>query len=189
MKQEEVWNELLSLYDKYGNTRIFQNVCVNKLSFLTDVFIKKSGIKDDYHGELKSYLWFGYFYAFDTFDKNKQCSISSWTYGISMNRMLNFIRDFNARKKDFDYDIKDCIDEVKEEDNEMNEILVKKMLNEARIVGLDYEIFVRRRGLIGYKKMTDKEILNELGVKEETLTKSIRRHKNRLWSYKKQNKE
>jgi hypothetical protein len=180
------------LYEFYlteGMTQRFQIRCVKELRPLTEIFCRKARIDEEDEGELKSYLWAGYFYAFENYKRMSRCSLWTSLYGISQKRMLDYIRLKKRQDEGFVRTAEVAEQEEEKNDNTMNELLTKRLLTEAGIVGLDYEIFVRKRGLFGYREHADKEIIQLFGIRNATLRKANRRNANRLYDYKKKNAE
>jgi DNA-directed RNA polymerase specialized sigma24 family protein len=180
------------LYEFYlteGMTQRFQIRCVKELRPLTEIFCRKARIDEEDEGELKSYLWAGYFYAFENYKRMSRCSLWTSLYGISQKRMLDYIRLKKRQDEGFVRTAEVAEQEEEKTDNTMNELLTKRLLNEAGINGLDFEIFIRKRGLFGYREYSDRELLQLFGIKSTTLRRANRRNANKLYGYKKQNTE
>lgn len=180
------------LYEFYlteGMTQRFQIRCVKELRPLTEIFCRKARIDEEDEGELKSYLWAGYFYAFENYKRMSRCSLWTSLYGISQKRMLDYIRLKKRQDEGFVRTAEVAEQEEEKTDNTMNELLTNRLLAEAGINGLDYEIFIRKRGLFGYREYTDRELLQLFGIRSTTLRRVNRRNANKLYEYKKQNKE
>lgn len=180
------------LYEFYlteGMTQRFQIRCVKELRPLTEIFCRKARIDEEDEGELKSYLWAGYFYAFENYKRMSRCSLWTSLYGISQKRMLDYIRLKKRQDEGFVRSAEVTEKEEEKTDNTMSEVLAKRLLTEAGINGLDFEIFIRKRGLFGYREYTDRELLQLFGIRSMTLRRVNRRNANKLYEYKKQNKE
>lgn len=180
------------LYEFYlteGMTQRFQIRCVKELRPLTEIFCRKARIDEEDEGELKSYLWAGYFYAFENYKRMSRCSLWTSLYGISQKRMLDYIRLKKRQDEGFVRTAEVTEKEEEKTDNTMSEVLAKRLLTEAGINGLDFEIFIRKRGLFGYREYTDRELLQLFGIRSTTLRRVNRRNANKLYEYKKQNKE
>lgn len=180
------------LYEFYlteGMTQRFQIRCVKELRPLTEIFCRKARIDEEDEGELKSYLWAGYFYAFENYRRMSRCSLWTSLYGISQKRMLDYIRLKKRQDDGFVRTAEVAEQEEEKTDNTMNELLTKRLLTEAGINGLDFEIFIRKRGLFGYREYTDRELLQLFGIRSTTLRRANRRNANKLYEYKKQNTE
>lgn len=180
------------LYEFYlteGMTQRFQIRCVKELRPLTEIFCRKARIDEEDEGELKSYLWAGYFYAFENYKRMSRCSLWTSLYGISQKRMLDYIRLKKRQDEGFVRTAEVTEKEEEKTDNTMNELLTNRLLTEAGINGLDFEIFIRKRGLFGYREYTDRELLQLFGIRSTTLRRVNRRNANKLYEYKKQNKE
>lgn len=179
------------MYKVEGDSRLFQARCVKDLQPLTDIFCKKSGLRDEDWRGLMSYLWYGYFYTFANYERMHTISLWTALWGTSERRMLDFVR----RKKSGERDWQGRCDLFEvgyvpiPKDNTMNELLADRLLKECGIIGLDYEVFVRKRGLFGNKVMSDSEIVRFLGIRRATLNKINKRNSMRLYAYKKENKE
>lgn len=180
------------LYEFYlteGMTQRFQIRCVKELRPLTEIFCRKARIDEEDEGELKSYLWAGYFYAFENYKRMSRCSLWTSLYGISQKRMLDYIRLKKRQDEGFVRTAEVAEQEEEKNDNTMSEVLARRLLNEAGINGLDFEIFIRKRGLFGYREYSDRELLQLFGIKSTTLRRANRRNANKLYGYKKQNTE
>ena len=181
------------LYEFYlteGMTQRFQIRCVKELRPLTEIFCRKARIDEEDEGELKSYLWTGYFYAFENYRRMSRCSLWTSLYGISQKRMLDYIRQKKRQNDKYvQCDIVKTSEETEEDDNTISEVLARRLLKEAGINGLDFEIFIRKRGLFGYREYTDRELLQLFGIRSTTLRRVNRRNANRLYDYKKKNTE
>lgn len=191
-KLQNLKKNIKVLYEFYlteGMTQRFQIRCVKELRPLTEIFCRKARIDEEDEGELKSYLWAGYFYAFENYKRMSRCSLWTSLYGISQKRMLDYIRLKKRQDEGFVRTADVAEQEEEKTDKTMNELLTKRLLTEAGIVGLDYEIFIRKRGLFGYREHADKEIIQLFGIRNATLRKANRRNANRLYDYKKKNAE
>ena len=181
------------LYEFYlteGMTQRFQIRCVKELRPLTEIFCRKARIDEEDEGELKSYLWTGYFYAFENYRRMSSCSLWTSLYGISQKRMLDYIRQKKRQNDKYvQCDTVNTSEETEEDDNTISEVLARRLLKEAGINGLDFEIFIRKRGLFGYREYTDRELLQLFGIRSTTLRRVNRRNANRLYDYKKKNTE
>lgn len=180
---------LYEFYQTEGNSPRFQVRCVRELRPLTEIFCRKARIDEDNEGELKSYLWAGYFYAFANYHKMHRISLWTALYGISQKRMLDYIRLKKRQDEGFVRTAEVAEQDEEKPDNTMNELLTKRLLKEAGITDLDFEIFVRKRGLLGFREYSDREILQLFGIRNATLRKANRRNNNRLYEYKKKNSE
>ena len=103
--------------------------------------------------------------------------------------MLDYIRLKKRQDEGFVRTAEVAEQDEEKPDNTMNEILTRRLLNEAGITDLDFEIFIRKRGLFGYREYSDREILQLFGIRNATLRKANRRNNNRLYEYKKKNSE
>lgn len=103
--------------------------------------------------------------------------------------MLDYIRLKKRQDEGFVRTAEVAEQEEEKTDNTMNELLTNRLLAEAGINGLDFEIFIRKRGLFGYREYTDRELLQLFGIRSTTLRRVNRRNANKLYEYKKQNKE
>ena len=181
------------LYEFYlteGMTQRFQIRCVKELRPLTEIFCRKARIDEEDEGELKSYLWTGYFYAFENYRRMSSCSLWTSLYGISQKRMLDYIRQKKRQNDKYvQCDTVKTSEETEDDDNTISEVLARRLLKEAGINGLDFEIFIRKRGLFGYREYTDRELLQLFGIRSTTLRRVNRRNANRLYDYKKKNTE
>lgn len=191
-KLQNLKKNIKVLYEFYlteGMTQRFQIRCVKELRPLTEIFCRKARIDEEDEGELKSYLWAGYFYAFENYKRMSRCSLWTSLYGISQKRMLDYIRLKKRQDEGFVRTAEVTEKEEEKTDNTMNELLTNRLLTEAGINGLDFEIFIRKRGLFGYREYTDRELLQLFGIRSTTLRRVNRRNANKLYEYKKQNKE
>ncbi|MCQ2608744.1 MAG: hypothetical protein MJ197_08675 [Bacteroidales bacterium] len=190
------FDKLWQLYKERGCDTYFQIKCVKELQPITEVFAKEYNISEEHNGELKSYLYAGYFYSFRTYDESKGMKLSSWIWQNSKTRTIDFIRhikrvtiEMQELEDMYAYTIEQYESSVINDD-----VLCNRLLNDAGIDGLEYEIFIRKKGLFGNKEMRNGEIVEYLGLGDRIkdaykIEKYMNEINRKLLKYKKENAE
>lgn len=200
----EVWDELYTYYlANKNNTSCFSYIFETITPYI-EMCKKSFKVQPQYWDEYESYLITNIWRAFNEFKPNRGAKFSTWVYRLAVQSAWGFIKNKCAENdRQMKQDTIEPTDtfniESDYEDPENSYIIAEHQRNVEKNLyellqtvlkgPIEYDVYIRKNGILGSVVMSVEEIAEDLNLTVHTVEQMITRNNNSMNNFKRFLKE
>lgn len=196
----EVWDELYAYYLANKNNSSCFNYIFENITPYIEMCKKSFKVQPQYWDEYESSLIVNIWRAFNEFNPTKGAKFSTWVYRLAVQSAWGFIKNkCNEIDKGMNQDSIDDNDAFLQIESNYNnpedsyitteherqvENSLHELLTSVLRGPIEYDVYIRKNGIMGCEKMSTEEIAADLNLTSRTVEQLITRNNNSMSNFK-----